>query len=115
MCGCYYVEDETAREIEKIIWQVDENLHKEQGRDIRPGDKAPILITKNGKMDCSYQKWGFPVIFKQENGEKKQLLFNARCESVLEKPAFKDSVLKRRAVIPATRFYEWSRAKEKNI
>lgn len=28
MCGCYYVDDETAREIEKLIKQVDEKMRK---------------------------------------------------------------------------------------
>ncbi len=43
--------------------------------------------------------------FRKEGGTKKQLLFNARSETALERPAFRESVLKRRAVIPAAWFY----------
>ena len=31
MCGRYYVDDETAREIEKLIRQVDQKLQQDEG------------------------------------------------------------------------------------
>lgn len=34
-------------------------------------------------------------------------LFNARSESVLEKPSFKDAALKKRCAIPASGYFEW--------
>jgi len=34
-------------------------------------------------------------------------LFNARSESVLEKPSFRDSALKKRCAIPASGYFEW--------
>ena len=45
MCGRYYVDDETAKEIEKIVRSVDEKLKKEaeqgiklQAKDIHPAE-----------------------------------------------------------------------------
>ena len=51
MCGRYYVDDETAREIEKLIRQVDEKLRQESmaalkriaEKDIYPTQMAPVL------------------------------------------------------------------------
>lgn len=43
----------------------------------------------------------------------KELLINARSESVLEKRIFQESVRHRRCVIPAKGFYEWNVKKEK--
>lgn len=116
MCGRYYVDDDTAKEIEKIIRQVDEKLRKEAGKcislqtgDIHPTDTAPVLAASEHKMGCRWQCWGFPGF------QGKQVIFNARSESVLEKKMFRDSVQKRRIVVPATAFYEWNANKEKNI
>lgn len=115
MCGRYYVDDETAREINNIIRIADKKANKEdsamlqfQARDIHPTETAPVLMASNQKLCCSLQRWGFPGF------QGKQVIFNARSESVLEKKTFKESVECRRAVIPATWFYEWNRNKEKN-
>ena len=45
--------------------------------------------------------WGF------ENPYRKGLVINARGESAGEKTLFKESLAKRRCIIPATGFYEW--------
>lgn len=114
MCGRYYVDDETAREIEKLIRQVNEKMRKAenihlQAGDIHPSEVAPVIAADHNDLCCRWQRWGFPGF----NG--KQLIFNARSESVLEKKMFKESVEHRRVVVPATWFYEWNKNKEKNI
>lgn len=115
MCGRYYVDDETAREIERIIRIADEKVRKAapvkiRAKDIHPTDVAPILTAlENGGISCSMQKWGLPGF------DGKQVIFNARSESALEKRMFREGVEHRRIVVPATWFYEWNRNKEKNI
>lgn len=116
MCGRYYIDDETARGIEELVRQIDERKSQESLRavnrisagDIYPGKDAPVLLEADGSIRCTWQNWGFPGF------EKKKLIFNARCESAMEKPLFRDSILHRRIVIPASRFYEWNVRKEKN-
>lgn len=114
MCGRYYVDDETAREIERIIRIADEKVRREtsvklQPKDIYPTDTAPVLTASADGLICSQQKWGLPGF------EKKQVIFNARSETVLEKKMFREGMEDRRIVVPATWFYEWNRKKEKNI
>ena len=114
MCGRYYVDDDTAREIEKLIRQVDEkmrkaeNIHLRSG-DIHPSEVAPVIAADHNDLCCKWQRWGFLGF------SGKQLIFNARSESALEKKMFKESVKQRRVVVPATWFYEWNKNKEKNI
>lgn len=108
MCGRYYVDDDTAREIEKLVRQVDEKMRKKSAackveivaKDIHPTDTALILALSGSGPECLWQRWGFPGF------QKGRVIFNARCESVLEKPMFREAVRHRRAVIPAAGFYE---------
>ena len=117
MCGRYYVDDDTAREIEKLVRQVDEKLRRKDtacrvemaARDIHPTDAAPILAVSGSGIACLWQRWGFPGV------QQGQVIFNARCESALEKPMFRDGILHRRAVIPAAGFYEWDHDRRKHI
>ena len=114
MCGRYYVDDDTAREIEKLVRQVDEkmmkaeNIHLQAG-DIHPSELAPVVVADDKRLCCRWQRWGFPGF------SGRQLIINARSESALEKKMFRESVEHRRIVVPATWFYEWSKNKEKNI
>lgn len=115
MCGRYYVDDDTAREIERLVRQVDESMRRKaadihlQAKDIHPSEIAPVIASENKNLRLRWQKWGFPGF------QRKQLIFNARSESALEKRMFRESVAHRRIVVPAAGFYEWNKNKEKNI
>ena len=116
MCGRFYIDDDTAREIEKTIRKTDEKLRRERG-DVRPADVATVITAAQSKLataaqsslTTAAQRWGFPGF-----GDRK-LIINARAESVLEKNMFRESVLKRRILVPAAGFYEWNRKKEKAV
>lgn len=114
MCGRYYVDDETAREIERIIRIADEKVRQKppvrvQAKDIHPTDIAPVLLADGEGIGCRLQKWGLPGY------DAGQVIFNARSETAAEKKSFREGVENRRLVVPATWFYEWNRAKEKNL
>ena len=120
MCGRYHIDEKAFNEIIKIIRKVNEELGQQSGsdmviqakdmqaKDIHPTDFAPILGISDQKLNCRWQRWGFPGF------QGKQVIFNARSESALEKKTFRESVENRRIVIPAAWFYEWNRKKEKN-
>ena len=107
MCGRYYVDDDTAREIEKLAREVDSKVKNQGSMDIHPSESAVVLTGRRPVLSAEMMQWGFPQ--HQGNG----LLINARSESVLEKRMFRDSVLHRRCIIPAGHFYEWTPSKEK--
>ena len=107
MCGRYYVDDETAREIEKLVREVDSKMKNPVNKDIRPSENAAVLTGRKSCLSSEIMSWGFPQY------QKKGLLINARSETVLEKRMFRESVLHRRCIIPAGHFYEWTPSGDK--
>ena len=107
MCGRYYVDDETAREIEKLVRDLDRKLQIERTGDVLPAQNATIIKGQEHHLAAEQMRWGFPGF------EKGKLLINARAETALERPTFRESVQDRRCIIPARGFYEWNKSKEK--
>ncbi len=108
MCGRYYVDDETVKAIEQLVKDIDDRLRNGlPGRDIHPTDTAPVLAQRGNGVQVSWQRFGFPGF------TGKQVIFNARAETVMDKRMFQAGIHNHRIVVPATWFYEWNRNKEK--
>ena len=105
MCCLYYIDEAVERDIERLVNDIDKNIKLKTG-DIHPTDQAPVICKRNQDLYATSMKWGFM-------GRDQKPLINARAESALEKPTFSDSVMHRRCIIPAGKFYEWNRDKQK--
>lgn len=101
MCGRFYIDDETAREIEKIARKIDDKTARRG--DVHPSDLALVLKTADGKMVSQVLKWGY------ESPQRRGVIFNARTETVRERPMFRYDYEFRRCIIPARKFYEWKK------
>ena len=86
MCGRYYVDDETAREIEKLVRDLDRKLQIERTGDVFPAQNATIIKGQEHHLAAEQMRWGFPGF------EKGKLLINARAETALERPTFQGEV-----------------------
>lgn len=111
MCGRYYIEIE-EKELQHIIAEVNKNMkeYPEQmtiktSGEIFPTDIVPVQI---GIHEYQAMKWGFSNF----NGKP---LINARSETALEKPTFKQAMLKHRCLIPASGYYEWQKSGENKL
>lgn len=107
MCGRYYVDEETVRDMERVVQGLDERIRAQACGDRYPSAPAGVIVGNHGRLVGECQVWGFPY------GQKKGVVFNARSESVMDKPMFQECVRVSRCVIPAKGFYEWNRRKEK--
>jgi putative SOS response-associated peptidase YedK len=76
---------------------------------IAPTQPVPVVIVENGLRQFRLMRWGLiPAWVKDPRGFA--LLINARAETVLDKPAFKNAFRRRRCLIPADGYYEWSQS-----
>ena len=112
MCGRYSLFDEQDNsEIRKIIAEVN---HKYPDQPIRTGEifptnTAPVLIQNGTVTEPEPLVWGFPKY------PGSGVIINARAETAEEKKTFRDSLYRRRCMIPSTGFYEWDADKRKYL
>ena len=107
MCGRFVLAtDEHGTEFfgEALL---DNDLPSVPNYNICPTDRIRILTSEDGQRRLRSMRWGLiPRWAKSETDGP--LLINARAETVAEKPAFRDAVRHRRALVPASGFYEWT-------
>lgn len=72
---------------------------------IAPSQLVPIVRQIDGLRILSMARWGF-VPFWAKDVSISYKMINARSETVMQKPAFKQGFAKRRCLIPADAFYE---------
>lgn len=79
---------------------------------IAPTDTVPIVreaLDDDGVLHrgVSLARWDLRPDWRTE----RRPMFNARVESITEKPLFRDAFVHRRALIPMSGYYEWSGSK----
>lgn len=74
---------------------------------IAPTKPVPAVLLRDGRTVLTTLRWGLvPSWAPTPEGPT---LFNARVETVMDKPAFRDPVRRRRCLLPADGWYEWAR------
>ena len=76
---------------------------------VAPTQPIPIVRLAEGKRSFALMRWGLLPSWVKDP-KTFPLLINARGESVLEKPAFRNAMQRRRCLIPTDGFYEWQAA-----
>ncbi|MCC5972164.1 MAG: SOS response-associated peptidase [Pararhodobacter sp.] len=79
-----------------------------------PTQPVAAVVSRDGSRHYGPMRWGFiPRWYKHPTDGP--LLFNARGETIAEKPAFSQAARRRRCLIPATGFYEWTKDDEARL
>jgi putative SOS response-associated peptidase YedK len=81
---------------------------------IAPSQQILAVVNDGSRNKLGYLRWGLIPSWAKDAriGYK---LINARSETILEKPSFKNSFLHRRCLIPADGFYEWKQEYNKKV
>jgi putative SOS response-associated peptidase YedK len=78
---------------------------------IKPTEPIVAIWEQHGRRTAQLVRWGFVPSWVRDPRDY-SLMINARAESMLEKPAFRDAVRHSRCIIPASGYYEWLRTGE---
>ena len=108
MCGRFVLETPLKATAEIFNAKMAKSLVMVPNFNICPSEKISVLVSNSGKRKLGQMRWGFVPHWYKSVGDG-PLLFNARAETLAEKPAFRDACRKRRCLIPADGFYEWKK------
>ena len=73
---------------------------------IAPNQEVPVVRDRGGGRTLDYMRWGLVPPWAKDAAIGQRMI-NARAETVMEKPSFRNAFRLRRCLIPADGFYEW--------
>src|SRR5262249_22519778 len=104
MCGRYLIT--SSPDTMKRLFLYPEQPNFPARYNVAPTQPVPIVRMFEGKRQFALVRWGLiPSWVKDPKGFS--LLIQARAESILDKPAFRNAMKRRRCLFPADGFYDW--------
>ena len=107
MCGRFQLSVKGKQISERFNIEVFDEMYK-PSYNSAPSQNLPV-ITNSYPGQLSLFKWGL-IPFWAKDPRIGNKLINTRAETIAEKPAFKNALVKRRCLIPANGFYEWRKS-----
>jgi putative SOS response-associated peptidase YedK len=104
MCGRYVII--STPEAIRALFGYGEQPNFPPRYNVAPTQPIPIVRLDDGKRGFALMRWGFLPSWAKDP-KSFSLLINARGETVLDKPAFRNAMRRRRCLIPTDGFYEW--------
>jgi putative SOS response-associated peptidase YedK len=104
MCGRYVII--STPEAIRALFGYGEQPNFPPRYNVAPTQPVPIVRLDDGKRTFALMRWGLLPSWVKDP-KTFPLLINARGESVLDKPAFRNAMKRRRCLIPTDGFYEW--------
>lgn len=77
--------------------------------------KCPVITSSDEIQAFNWGLIPFWVKTEENADEIKRMTLNARADSVFEKPSFRESVMKKRCIVPSTGYFEWRHEGSKKI
>ena len=106
MCGRFAL-TATPRQVRELFGY-EEQPNFPPRTNVSPTEPIGIVVEERGRAAFRADALGLRSVLGEGPGEF-PLLFNARGETLADKPAFRNAVRRRRCLVPADGFYEWRR------
>ena len=103
MCGLYSFK--SSAEESRALFQYPETPEFPPRAYVAPMSPMAIVRAERGQRHFALVRWGFIPAWVKEVKPGKPLI-NARGETAMEKPSFRNAMKRRRCLIPADGFYE---------
>jgi len=110
MCGRFQLSVKGKQISERFNVEVFDELYK-PNYNCAPSQKLPV-ITNDKPDELSFFQWGL-IPFWAKDPKIGFRNINTRSETISEKPSFRNAFKKRRCLIPANGFYEWTKDNDK--
>lgn len=104
MCGRFSIMYDPA-ELEEMLGLEDVPVDLVPNVNVSPGDGIGVVIDGQ-KRNLEIFKWGLVPGWAKDPSIGNKMI-NARAETLIEKPSFRNAFARRRCLIPAGGFYEW--------
>ncbi|VFN03540.1 MAG: Putative SOS response-associated peptidase YedK [Candidatus Kentron sp. G] len=109
MCGRFALYSPGSRI--RAHFRLDNDFHHGPRYNIAPMTTVLAIFSgADGAPAVGLYRWGLLPGWMKKTTDAK--LFNARSETILEKPAFRTAFRRSRCLIPANGFYEWKTVRE---
>jgi putative SOS response-associated peptidase YedK len=113
MCGRYSLAVDPAQL--RTRFALGDSLIEAPRYNIAPGDEIAALVSdRDGRPRGAVLRWGLVPAFASTS-RPSRAMFNARAETVAQRPAFRTAFATGRCLIPADGFYEWSHGRAHHI
>ena len=99
MCGRMNVSDDPN--VQAFMDALGIPVYPTANADLRPTDSTLLLVTSNGQVTAKEMSWGIKPNWS------KQVLINAKSETIEEKNTFKSAFKAHRALVLCSGWYEW--------
>lgn len=112
MCGRYVMARAIGDLVAEAEAEADDALELRKSWNVAPTTDVPVVLERLVDDEVVRQlhvaKWGLVPIWAKDPSVASRS-FNARSETVLEKPTFRSAIKSRRCAVPAEGYYEWKK------
>lgn len=109
MCGRYTIVVSIEELMLRYLSDLPTNRYHTPRYNVAPMQQVLAVVNDGKKNRLGELRWGLVPSWASDDRVGSRMI-NARAETLLEKPSFRELVGRKRALVPADGFYEWKQA-----
>jgi putative SOS response-associated peptidase YedK len=107
MCGRFTLATPDPSQI-RARFPIGERLEVRRRYNVAPGDDVLAVVRRGSQPEGALLRWGLVPHWASDPRDLGVTTINARAETVAERPLYRDAFARKRCLVVADGFYEWS-------